>query len=35
LFLMSDERGAVSAWQISDGTLHEQPSPEFAWVLRE
>ena len=35
LFLVSDERAAVSTWQIRDGALHDQPSPEFAWVLRK
>jgi hypothetical protein len=24
LFLVSDERGAVSTWQIRDGALHDQ-----------
>jgi hypothetical protein len=35
LFLMDDERGVVSTWQIRDGTLHDPPSTEFAWVQRE
>jgi hypothetical protein len=35
LFLLSDERGTVTTWQIRDGTLHDQPSPEWAWVLRQ
>jgi hypothetical protein len=35
LFLVSDERDTVSTRQSRDGTLHDQLSPEFAWLLRE
>jgi hypothetical protein len=35
LFLLSDERDAVSVWEIRDAMLHDRLSPEFACVLRE
>jgi hypothetical protein len=35
LFLLSDERMTAGIWEIRDRTIHDRPSPEFAWVLRE
>jgi len=35
LFVISDERAAVSVWEIRDGTVRERPAPELSWVFRE
>jgi hypothetical protein len=35
LFVLSDERGNVSTWQIRDGHLREQSAPQLGWVLRD
>jgi hypothetical protein len=35
LFVISDERAAVSVWEIRDGVIHDRPAPELAWVFRE
>jgi hypothetical protein len=35
LFVVSDERGAVSAWEVRDGIVRDRPAPELSWVFRE
>ena len=34
MFLLTDERGGVTAWEVRDGTVRERPAPEFRWMLR-
>jgi hypothetical protein len=34
LFVISDERAAVSVWEVRDGIGRERPAPELSWVLR-
>lgn len=34
LFAISDERAAVTAWEIRDGRVRDRPAPELPWVLR-
>jgi hypothetical protein len=33
LFVISDERAAVSAWEVRDGIVRERPAPELSWVF--
>jgi hypothetical protein len=33
-FVISDERAAVSAWEVRDGVVRDRPAPELAWVFR-
>jgi hypothetical protein len=35
LFVISDERAAVSVWEIRDGRVVDRPAPELAWVIRK
>ena len=35
LFVISDERAAVSVWEVRDGTVRDRPAPELSWVSRE
>jgi hypothetical protein len=35
LFVISDERAAVSVWEVRDGTVRDSPAPELSWVFRE
>ena len=35
LFVISDERAAVSVWEVRDGIVRDRPAPELSWVLRE
>jgi hypothetical protein len=35
LFVVSDERATVLAWEVRDGMVHERSSPELAWVVRQ
>jgi hypothetical protein len=35
LFVISDERAAVSAWEVRDGIVRERPAPEMSWVIRK
>jgi hypothetical protein len=34
LFVVSDERGAVSVWEVSAGSVSGRPAPELAWIVR-
>lgn len=34
LFVISDERAAVSVWEVRDGIVRDRPAPELSWVLR-
>jgi hypothetical protein len=35
LFVLSDERGAVSLWEVRDGMVHDRPAPELQWIFRK
>jgi hypothetical protein len=35
LFVISDERAAVSVWEVRDGSVHGRAAPERSWVFRE
>jgi hypothetical protein len=35
LFVISDERAAVSAWEVRDGMVHDRSAFGLAWVSRE
>ena len=35
LFVISDERSAVSVWDVRDGTVRDRPAPDLQWVSRE
>jgi hypothetical protein len=35
LFVISDERAAVSVWEVRDGIVRDRPAPELSWVSRE
>ncbi|HEY3907726.1 MAG TPA: hypothetical protein VGM14_27740 [Streptosporangiaceae bacterium] len=35
LFVMSDERANVTVWEIRDGSIHDRPAPELAWIFRK
>jgi hypothetical protein len=35
LFVISDERPAVSAWEVRDGIVPDRPAPELSWVFRK
>ena len=35
LFVLSDERAAVSVWEVRDGKVRDRPAPELQWVFRE
>jgi len=35
LFVISDERAAVSVWEVRDGAVRARPAPELLWVFRE
>jgi hypothetical protein len=35
LFVISDERAAVSVWEVRDGAVRDRPAPELLWVSRE
>ena len=34
LFVISDERAAVSVWEVRDGIVRDRPAPELLWVFR-
>ena len=34
LFVLSDERGAVSVWEVRDGMVHDRAAPELQWIFR-
>ena len=34
-FVISDERAAVTVWEVRDGVVRDRPAPELAWVFRE
>ena len=35
LFVISDERTAVSVWEVREGRVRDRPAPELSWVFRE
>jgi hypothetical protein len=35
LFVISDERAAVSVWEVRDGSIRDRAAAELAWVFRE
>jgi hypothetical protein len=35
LFVISDERSAVSVWEVRDGMVRDRPAPELSWVFRQ
>jgi hypothetical protein len=35
LFVISDERAAVSVWEVRDGVVRDRPAPGLLWVSRE
>jgi len=35
LFVISDERAAVSVWEVRDGMVRDRPAPELTWLFRE
>jgi hypothetical protein len=32
LFLITDERGGSTVWQVRDGAVAEQPAPALSWL---
>jgi hypothetical protein len=34
LFVISDERAAVSVWEVRGGTVRDRPAPELSWLSR-
>ncbi len=34
-FVVSNERGIVSAWEVRDGMVRDRPAPELSWLLRQ
>jgi hypothetical protein len=35
LFVISDERAAVSVWEVRDEAIRDRPAPGLLWVFRE
>jgi hypothetical protein len=35
LFVLTDERAQVTAWEVRDGAVHGRLAPDFAWTFRE
>jgi hypothetical protein len=33
-FVLTDERGDLTAWEVRDGQVHDRPAPELTWLLR-
>jgi len=34
-FVVNDERGIVSAWEVRDGMVRDRPAPELSWLRRQ